>query len=289
MKVVTDLREMTSLVKKWRAEGKSVGLVPTMGFFHEGHLSLMRQASRENDIVVVSLFVNPIQFGPREDFAAYPRDFERDCRMAEEVGVDCIFYPSVEDMYPEPFLTVVKVKGITEGLCGRFRPGHFDGVTTVVTKLFHLIPAHRAYFGQKDAQQVRVIQKMVEDLNFDIEIRVCPTVREKDGLALSSRNTYLTSEERKKATLLYRSLKLAERRIEEGKRDAEGIVREMEGLLKSEPDIELEYAGVFDNINLEPVKKIEREVLIALAARIGKARLIDNITVRVEEKKVEEK
>ncbi len=283
MRVVTEARDMTAAVKEWRASGKTVGLVPTMGYFHQGHLSLMRRAREENDIVVVSLFVNPLQFGPREDLDVYPRDFQRDRELAEEVGVDCIFYPSVEEMYPQPFLTTVRVGKITEVMCGKSRPGHFEGVTTVVAKLFHIIPADRAYFGQKDAQQVRVIQKMVEDLNFDIEIRVCPTVREKDGLAASSRNVYLSEEERQRATLLYRSLQEAQRMIERGERKAEVVERRVRELLEGQPGIDLEYLAIYDNIDLEPLEILQGEVLVALAARVGKTRLIDNVLIRIDD------
>jgi pantoate--beta-alanine ligase len=279
MQVITDPREMRATVNRLKGEGLSVGFVPTMGYFHRGHLALMRAARDENDAVVVSIFVNPLQFGPREDLAAYPRDFERDCRDAGEAGVDYVFHPSAEDMYPRPFLTSVAVKGVTEGLCGASRPGHFEGVATVVAKLFHLVPAQRAYFGQKDAQQVRVIRKMVEDLDFDVEIRVCPTVREPDGLAMSSRNAYLEPDERARAALLYRALRAGAEAVEAGERSAvvlEGVIR---GVLAEEPSIVLEYAGVYDNITLEPVGRLAGEVLLALAARVGKARLIDNMLV----------
>ncbi len=284
MQIFTEAREMTAAVKKWRASGKTVGLVPTMGYFHQGHLSLMRRAREENDVVVVSLFVNPLQFGPREDLDIYPRDFQRDRQLAEEVGVDCIFFPSVEEMYPQPFLTKVVVGKITEVMCGKARPGHFEGVTTVVAKLFHIIPADRAYFGQKDAQQVRVIQKMVEDLNFDIDIRICPTVREEDGLAASSRNVYLSGEERERATLLYRSLERAQRVIERGERRAEAVEKSIREMLEGQPGIDLEYVAVYNNIDLEPVEILQGEVLIALAAWVGGTRLIDNVLIRIDDK-----
>jgi pantoate--beta-alanine ligase len=269
------------MIKERRASGEKVGLVPTMGFFHQGHISLMRAARLENDFVVVSIFVNPTQFGPREDLEAYPRDLDRDVRMASEVGVDCIFHPRVEDMYPQPYLTYVDVEEITDTLCGASRPGHFRGVATVVAKLFNIIPAHRAYFGLKDAQQALVIRKMVEDLNFDVEVVVCPTVRESDGLAMSSRNTYLEAEERRAATVLYRSLKKAEELVREGERDAAVIKAHMKGLLDEEPLVEPEYVEIVDYRHLRPMERLEGEVLIALAARVGKARLIDNTLLQL--------
>jgi pantoate--beta-alanine ligase len=283
MDIITDSHEMRTTVNRLKGEGKSVGFVPTMGYFHQGHLALMRAAREENDVVVVSIFVNPLQFGPREDLAAYPRDFERDCRDAREAGVDYVFSPAVEDMYPRPFLTSVVVRGVTEGLCGASRPGHFEGVATVVAKLFHLVPAQRAYFGQKDAQQVRVIRKMVEDLDFGVEIRVCPTVREPDGLAMSSRNTYLEPDQRARAALLYQALKAGAATIEAGERSAAAVEGSMRGVLEKEPSIELEYVGVYDNITLEPLGRLAGEVLLALAARVGKARLIDNMLVILDD------
>ena len=279
MDIVTDPREMRSIVSLLKEEGREVGFVPTMGCFHRGHLSLMRAAREENDAVVVSVFVNPLQFGPGEDLEAYPRDFERDAQDAREAGVDYFFHPSAEDMYPRPFLTGVAVRGVSEGLCGAFRPGHFEGVATVVAKLFHLVPAQRAYFGQKDAQQVRVIRKMVEDLDFDVEIRVCPTVREPDGLAMSSRNAYLDTDRRARAALLYRALRAGARAVEAGERSAAAVEGVMRGVLAEEPAIEVEYAGVYDKMTLEPVGRLEGEVLLALAARLGRARLIDNMPV----------
>ncbi|MEJ5187169.1 MAG: pantoate--beta-alanine ligase [Candidatus Geothermincolales bacterium] len=281
--VVTDLDEMRRLVVEARGAGKTVGFVPTMGYFHRGHLSLMERARAENDLVVVSIFVNPTQFGPAEDFQEYPRDLERDLAMAEEAGVDIVFHPRVEDMYPQPYRTYVVVEGITETLCGAFRPGHFRGVATVVTKLFHIIPAHRAYFGAKDAQQALVIKKMVQDLNFDIEIVVCPTVREEDGLAMSSRNVYLEGAERKAATALYRSLRAAREMLERGERRSSVLLEEMRRVLDQEPLVRPEYVEIVDCVDLKPVEKVEGEVLIALAARVGRARLIDNLMVRVDE------
>ena len=282
MRIVTSPEGMLRAVKEIKAGGRSVGLVPTMGFFHEGHLSLMRAARVENDFVVVSLFVNPTQFGPTEDFRDYPRDLTRDSEMAAEAGVDCIFYPRVEDMYPQPYLTYVEVEGVSEGLCGASRPGHFRGVATVVAKLFHIIPAHRAYFGLKDAQQVMVIRRMVEDLNFDIEIVACPTVREADGLAMSSRNIYLGEEERRAATVLFRSLRVAEEMATAGEREAGKLVTAIRETIASEPLVEPEYVEVVDWRLLKPVERLAGQVLVALAARVGKARLIDNVILEIE-------
>jgi pantoate--beta-alanine ligase len=282
MRIVAAPDEMRRMVNELRSQGKSVGLVPTMGCFHEGHISLMRAAREECDYVVVSLFVNPTQFGPEEDFEDYPRDLSRDAQMAEEAGVDCIFHPRAEEMYPQPYLTYVNVEDITETLCGADRPGHFQGVTTIVAKLLNVVPAHRAYFGLKDAQQALVIRKMVEDLDFDMEIVVCPTVREEDGLAKSSRNMYLEPEEREAASVLYRSLQLAGRLVSEGERDAGRILEEMKKLYSEEPLVEPEYIEAVDYRLLEPVDRLQGEVLIAVAARVGKARLIDNILLDIE-------
>jgi pantoate--beta-alanine ligase len=283
VRLIADPEEMRRTVHEARQAGKTVGFVPTMGYFHRGHLSLMERARAENDLVVVSIFVNPTQFGPSEDFQEYPRDLERDLAMAEEVGVDLVFHPRVEDMYPQPYRTYVVVEGITETLCGAFRPGHFRGVATVVTKLFHIVPAHRAYFGAKDAQQALVIRKMVEDLNFDIEVVICPTVREKDGLAMSSRNVYLQGEERRAATALYASLCAARELLEKGERRSSVILEEMRRVLEREPLVRPEYVEIVDCIDLKPLERVEGEVLIALAARVGKARLIDNLMLRVDE------
>jgi len=282
MRIVAAADEMRRIVRELRSQGKSVGLVPTMGCFHEGHISLMRAAREECDYVVVSLFINPTQFGPEEDFEDYPRDLSRDAQMAEEAGVDCIFHPRAEEMYHQPYLTYVNVEDITETLCGAERPGHFQGVTTIVAKLFNIVPAHRGYFGMKDAQQALVILKMVEDLDFDMDIVVCPTVREEDGLAKSSRNMYLEPEEREAASVLYRSLQLAGRLVSEGERDAGRILEEMKKLYSEEPLVEPEYIEAVDYRLLKPVDRLQGEVLIAVAARVGKARLIDNILLEIE-------
>jgi len=271
---------MQELCLALRASGKSIGFVPTMGYFHEGHLSLMRRAREENDIVVVSIFVNPLQFGPGEDFERYPRDEERDLRLAGDVGVDYAFIPAVEDFYPEDFSTYVEVTGITDGLCGRHRPGHFRGVTTVVAKLFNVVQPTRAYFGKKDYQQLKVIERMVRDLNMPIEIVPCPTVREPDGLAMSSRNEYLSQQERESALSLYRSLKLAEQMVKSGERNPETLIRAMRDLIESQPHVrKIDYIEVVDPETLEPLEEIKGRALIALAVWVGRARLIDNLEV----------
>ncbi|MDD5748751.1 MAG: pantoate--beta-alanine ligase [Actinomycetota bacterium] len=281
MKVITEIPRMREIVEGLKREGRFVGLVPTMGYFHEGHLELMRRARSECDVVVVSLFVNPTQFGAGEDFDIYPRDLKRDCSMVESEGVDYLFYPSVEEMYPEGFQTYVEVEELSKVMCGVSRHGHFRGVATVVAKLFNIIPADRAYFGQKDAQQLVIIKRMAEDLNFNVEIIPVETVREPDGVAMSSRNAYLNSEERKQAVVLYRSLEKAREIIEKGERRSRLIREEMKKIIKEAPLVTLEYIVICDNIFLRELDIINGEVLIAIAARVGKARLIDNIVVDV--------
>ena len=271
---------MQELCLALRASGKSIGFVPTMGYFHEGHLSLMRRAREENDIVIVSIFVNPLQFGPGEDFERYPRDEERDLRLAGDVGVDYVFMPGVEDFYPVDFSTYVEVEGLTEGLCGRHRPGHFRGVTTVVAKLLNVVQPARAYFGKKDYQQLRVIERMVRDLNMPVEIVPCPTVREPDGLAMSSRNEYLSPQERESALSLYRSLKLAEQMVKSGERNPPALIRAMRDLIESQPHVrKIDYIEIVDPETLEPLAEIKGKALIALAVWVGRARLIDNLEV----------
>jgi len=267
---------MKAAAREARATGKSIGFVPTMGYFHEGHLSLMRRARAENEVVVVSLFVNPTQFGPQEDLATYPRDFARDCRLAEEVGVDLLFAPSGEEMYPPGYCTYVNVERITEHLCGRSRPGHFRGVATVVLKLFNIVQPDRAYFGNKDFQQRVVIERMVRDLNLDLEIVALPIVREPDGLALSSRNEYLNSEERQAALVLSRSLRAAKRWVQEGERDAERLRERVRALIAAEPRARIDYVALVDPETFEDISTLDRPALLALAVHIGPARLIDN-------------
>jgi pantoate--beta-alanine ligase len=280
MKIIKTVQEMQELADKLRSAGKSIGFVPTMGYLHPGHLSLVRIAKQQTDFVVVSIFVNPLQFGPAEDFDRYPRDFKRDEQLLEKEGANAIFYPELTEMYPSGFSTSVAVEKLTEQLCGKSRPGHFTGVTTVVAKLFNIVKPDKAIFGQKDAQQAFVIKRMVRDLNFDIEIVIAPTMREPDGLAMSSRNSYLSPEERKESAVLYQALQLAENLIRQGEKEAGTIIKEMEILIRSKPSARIDYVSIVDTENLQPVKKIEGEVLIALAVRFGKTRLIDNILLR---------
>lgn len=283
MKVISKINELRENLKVHRMKDENIGLVPTMGYFHEGHLSLMRKAREECDVVVVSLYVNPIQFGPKEDLKDYPRDLKRDAKLAEKEGVDYLFAPVDKEMYHDKLLTYVEVEKMTEVLCGRSRPGHFKGVITVVAKLFNIIQPDKAYFGQKDAQQLVVIKKMVEDLNFDIEIVACPTVREKDGLAMSSRNTYLRSEERNAALRLSEALAEAERLVREGERASDKIKQVLYENISSESLVDIEYIEVYDNNTLESLPEIKGDMLIALAARVGKARLIDNVVINKED------
>lgn len=281
MKIIKTIKEMQELSRSLILQGKKLGFVPTMGALHEGHLSLVRQARKDNDVVIVSIFVNPIQFGPHEDFARYPRDLEGDSEKLKRESVDILFYPDIREMYPEGYKTFVEVQGLSDRLCGAFRPGHFRGVATVVTKLFNIVKPHRAYFGLKDYQQTVIIKKMVNDLNMDIEIVTCPTVREPDGLAMSSRNLYLKADERKAATVIYRTLLEAEKLIREFK-SPEEVRTIMLERLKSEPLVSsIDYAGVYDPETLEEIKDYseDKEILIAIALRIGNTRLIDNIIV----------
>ncbi len=283
MRIITKVKEMQRVADELRREGKVIGVVPTMGYLHEGHLSLIRIAKEKSDVVITTIFVNPLQFAPHEDYDKYPRDFERDVKLAQSAGCDIIFYPSVEEMYPENFLTYVEVEKITKVLEGEFRPTHFRGVTTVVAKLFNITKPHIAVFGQKDAQQALIIKQMVRDLNFDIEIIVAPIVREADGLAMSSRNVYLSESERKDATVLYQSLKLAEKLVKEGERNPQNIVSQMEELIRSKPTAKIDYIAIVDPNTLEKVEKLEEgeEYLVAIAVRIGSTRLIDNTLVKI--------
>jgi pantoate--beta-alanine ligase len=253
------------------------GFVPTMGYLHEGHLSLVRRARAENDRVAVSIFVNPTQFGPHEDYARYPRDLERDLRLLEPLGVDLVFIPSVEEMYPPGFQTWVIVEEVSRPLEGASRPGHFRGVATVVAKLFNILQPDRAYFGQKDAQQTVVIRRMVQDLNIPVEIVICPTVREPDGLAMSSRNTYLNPEERRAATVLFRALQAAKARYEAGERDAERLREAMREVIRAEPLARIDYVSVAHPETLQELERVEGPALLSLAVYIGTTRLIDNL------------
>jgi len=265
-----------------RLKGLKIGFVPTMGFLHDGHASLIRHARRECNYVVVSIFVNPTQFGPSEDYAAYPRDLQRDLKVCEKEHANAVFTPDAEDMYSSSFCTSVTVDRLSTGLCGAKRPGHFRGVCTVVAKLFNIVKPHRAYFGQKDFQQLRVIQQMAQDLNFDVEVVVCPTVRERDGLALSSRNSYLSDEERGQAPVLYKSLQLARATVDEGERIAAVIRQKIEeNIALLAPLAKIDYVEVVDADSLEPVFQLKGRVLVALAVFIGKTRLIDNEVLEV--------
>ena len=280
MKIIKKIAEMQKIANDLRQQGKSIGFVPTMGYLHEGHLSLMKCARKENDVVVISIFVNPIQFAPGEDYERYPRDEEGDIRKAKEAGVDIVFIPDVKDMYSDNYSTYVEEKVLSAGLCGARRPGHFKGVTTIVAKLFNIVKPHRAYFGKKDYQQLRVIERMARDLNFDIEIIGCPIVREPDGLAMSSRNVYLNQEERKSALCLYKSLLLAQNMIKKGERNPAIIRKTMEEFILKHPHVKkIDYIESVDRYTLQPVDKLTGNELIALAVFVGPARLIDNMEV----------
>jgi pantoate--beta-alanine ligase len=281
MIIIKQIKSMSRWAKTQKNKGRTIGFVPTMGYIHEGHLSLVRKAKKDCDRVVMSIFVNPIQFGPKEDFKRYPRDSKRDYRLAKSAGVDLIFYPSTKDMYPDNFLTYVSVTGLTNILCGRSRPDHFKGVTTVVTKLFNIIAPDIAYFGQKDAQQAIVIKKMAEDLNFPIKISVLPTVREGGGLAMSSRNTYLSASERYDALVINRALKSAKRLISSGELNAYMVISHIKKLIKQKKSVRIDYVEVVDMNSLKKINKISGGVLIVIAVFIGKTRLIDNITLKI--------
>ncbi len=266
--------------KEYLMESKTIGFVPTMGALHEGHISLVKRAKQENDITLVSIFVNPLQFGPSEDFERYPRDIKGDIERLEKEKVDIIFLPETSSIYPEGFLTYVEVKEISERLCGAFRPGHFRGVSTVVTKLLNIAKPTRAYFGQKDFQQSVIIKQLVKDLDMGIDIVICPTIREQDGLAISSRNAYLNKIQRNASTVIYRSLKEASDLIKSGVRDGNNIKALMLDRLTKEPEVSsIDYAGVYDSNNLAELSEIKGDVLLAVALRIGNTRLIDNMLV----------
>ena len=279
IRVIERIRGMQVWADEVRGEGKRIGLVPTMGYLHEGHLSLIRLARERVNVVVVSIFVNPTQFGPEEDLKRYPRDFERDRGLVERAGGDVIFAPSVEEMYPPGFCTSVHVEKLTEGLCGASRLGHFRGVTTVVTKLVCAVKPHVAVFGQKDFQQAVVVRRMARDLNLDVEIVTGPTVREPDGLAMSSRNAYLSPEERKDALVLSRSLEKAKAMVQAGEREASEIMEAMKEEIQARPTARIDYVAVVDAETLTPVARVEGRVLVALAVWIGGTRLIDNVVL----------
>ena len=278
MKIVSTVEEVRKQIKEWKMQGQSIGFVPTMGYLHEGHKSLMDCARKENDRVVVSIFVNPMQFGPAEDLADYPRDLEHDTKIGESAGTDLIFHPEPEEMYDGDFCSFVDMSVLTEGLCGKTRPVHFRGVCTVVTKLFNIVTPDRAYFGQKDGQQLAVIRRMVRDLNMDICIVGCPIVREEDGLAKSSRNTYLSPEERKAALVLSQAVRLGAE-LAKTEKDAKKVVLAMKDKIQTEPLARIDYVEAVDALSMQPVKTLEGGCMLAMAVYIGKTRLIDNVLV----------
>lgn len=279
MEICYKINEVRERINAWKREGLSIGFVPTMGYLHEGHKSLMEAARANNDKVVVSIFVNPMQFAPTEDLESYPRDLQKDSQLCESVGVDLIFHPEPDEMYPDGFCSYVDMNGLTTELCGKSRPIHFRGVQTVVLKLFNIVKPDRAYFGQKDAQQLAVIKRMVKDLSVDTEIVGCPIIRESDGLAKSSRNTYLSPEERKAALILSRSLKLGRELIENGETDSKAIIKAISDSISTEPLAKIDYVDVVDFDTITPVEKIGKSVLVAIAVYIGKTRLIDNFII----------
>lgn len=277
--LLNTIAEMRKYIKEWKKEGLNIGYVPTMGALHEGHISLIERAVKENDKVIVSVFVNPTQFGVNEDYGSYPRDIQRDFEICQKAGATLVFNPQVDEMYKKNRATSVSVEGLTDGLCGSKRPGHFDGVCLVVSKFFNIVTPDRAYFGQKDAQQVAVIKKMVNDLNMDVQIVQCPIVREEDGLAKSSRNTYLSTEERKAALVLSQSLKMAVEKLQKKELDATIIRNEIVKFVEKEPLAKIDYVEIVDSEDLEKIEgTINKNILICMAVYIGKTRLIDNIS-----------
>ena len=274
--------EVRQQVKEWKKQGLTVGLVPTMGYLHEGHKSLIDRAVKENDRVVVSIFVNPIQFAPNEDLESYPRDIEKDTELCTNAGASLIFNPTPEEMYPNGFSPNVVMNNLTKELCGKTRPTHFGGVCTVVSKLFNIVAPDRAYFGEKDAQQLAIIKRMVADLNFDIEIKGCPIVREADGLAKSSRNTYLSAEERQAALVLSKSIALGKKMVEDGERNAQTVIDAMKKCISAEPLAKIDYVSVVDALSITPIDEYKGYVLTAIAVYIGKTRLIDNFIVDID-------
>jgi pantoate--beta-alanine ligase len=282
MEIIQRILPMKEASKKARSDGKVIGFVPTMGGLHEGHLALVREARKMSDVVVVSIFVNPAQFAPNEDFEKYPRDPTRDAELLSAENVDFLFLPKAEEMYTPNFRTYVKVRELSDRLCGASRPNHFEGVTTVVMKLFQIVDPHFALFGQKDAQQLVIVMRMVRDMNMDVEVVRVPIVREPDGLAMSSRNVFLSPEERKAATVLYRALDHALNRIEEGERKTKTLIKEMKEIISSEPLAKIDYIAITDLLMLQDVKNVKGKCLIALAAYFGTTRLIDNMIVETE-------
>ncbi len=288
MVITRTISETRTTIAQARAQKKRIGFVPTMGYLHEGHLTLIDIARQHSDFVVVSIFVNPTQFGPTEDFAKYPRDFARDCKLCESRKADVIFAPEVSEMYPEPSLMTFQIKKLADRLCGARRPGHFNGVVLVVSKLFNIVQPDVAVFGQKDAQQLIIIQRLVRDLNFPVKIIAAPTVREPDGLAMSSRNVYLTSQQRAQTTVFYRSLQKAKALIESGERDAKKIIAEVRRVISTASESKVDYIEIVSVTDLQPVEQTEGQILIALAVYFGKARLIDNMVLEVSGSRVQE-
>lgn len=281
MEIVERISEVREIIAGQKVKGSRIALVPTMGYLHRGHLTLVRQAKQEGAFVVMSIFVNPLQFGPKEDFSRYPRDLEHDAQLAQEAGVDLLFHPSVEEMYPQKNRTMVEVGELGDALCGLSRPGHFRGVTTVVSKLFHIVQPDRAYFGQKDYQQYLIIRQMVKDLNFPIEVIPVPIVREEDGLALSSRNVFLTREQRQEAVVLSRSLEEAEKKIRQGERRVDRIEEQIRQKITEESTGEIDYIDIRSADNLTKPEEVKEPIVIALAVKFGTTRLIDNRVVEV--------
>jgi len=281
MNIISTINEVREQIKEWKKQGLTVGLVPTMGYLHEGHKSLIDAAVKENDKVVVSVFVNPTQFAPGEDLETYPRDLDRDAALCQEAGAALVFHPEPSEMYHQNYSTYVDMRTLTQGLCGKTRPTHFSGVCTVVSKLFHIVQPDRAYFGQKDAQQLAVIRHMVEDLNFDIKIVGCPIIREEDGLAKSSRNTYLNEEERKQAVILNQALQKGKEQIENGERRSSQIKQMIIQIIETMPLAKIDYVEVVDFQTLESIEEIKGEILVAVAVYIGKTRLIDNFIMKI--------
>lgn len=279
--LISSPKKMQEFALSLKKKGKKISFVPTMGALHQGHLSLVEKAKRLGDFVVVSIFVNPAQFGPKEDYKKYPRDLRKDKELLQQAGCDLIFAPRVEDIYPEGYLIYINVDDLSDKLEGASRPGHFKGVCTIVAKLFNIVQPDFAIFGQKDAQQALIIKKMAEDLNFPVRIIVCPTVREKDGLACSSRNSYLNTEERDQAKILYQSLKLGEKMIKAGEKNPLKIIKKMTELIEKMPLAKIDYIALADIEKLEPVKIIKGELLLSLAVKFGKTRLIDNLKICV--------
>ena len=289
MRIITTIQDMQKEISKQKSFSKSIGFVPTMGFLHEGHLTLIKKSRKENDIVVLSIFVNPLQFGPTEDFSTYPRDFARDQSLAECEGVDILFYPSVEEMYPNPSSVRVIVQERTDVLCGKSRPGHFDGVATVLTKLFNIVKPTRAYFGKKDAQQVAVVEGLISDFNFPIELIPVDIVREEDGLAKSSRNVNLLPEERAQASVLYKSLTAAKEAIDKGVRDTDSIKTLVSNMITAETDGEIDYVEIYSYPQLKSIEYLADTFIIALAVRFSRVRLIDNIIIDLRQESGGEK